>query len=171
MQKKILLIFLGLFMAIVLLEGILNTCVLINTVIRKCKNYVPAKKTNEYRILCLGESTTEAYVAYFKQALKTRFSGIQFRVFNEGISGTDTGIILTNLKGNLERYKPDIVIAMMGLNDNDLTVKYEDRYKSQPVKQIFKTVYLFKLLMVHVKTKLLERSFFINFKQGDKKTI
>ena len=34
---------------------------------------------------------------------------IKFKVFNDGISGTNTVFILFNLKKNLDKYNPDMV--------------------------------------------------------------
>jgi len=85
-----------------------------------------------YRILALGESTTADITGHFpwprqlENILNNRSSEIKFKVFNEGIGGTNTAFILARLKDNLERYKPDMVITMMGINDFDLYIKHEE---------------------------------------------
>ncbi|OGR89139.1 MAG: hypothetical protein A3A86_05810 [Elusimicrobia bacterium RIFCSPLOWO2_01_FULL_60_11] len=75
-----------------------------------------------YRILCLGESTTmlggnDSYPSQLEKILNGQNAGIRFSVFNKGAAGTKTGIIVGKLEANLDKYDPDMVIVMMGIND------------------------------------------------------
>jgi Tfp pilus assembly protein PilF len=81
-----------------------------------------------YRILAIGESTTAGgYYSWPSQLeiLLNNRSSRRFKVYNEGIDGTNTAFILKRLNANLDRYNPDMVITMMGLNDDDLTFVYK----------------------------------------------
>ena len=71
-----------------------------------------------YRILCLGESTTySGYPPVLGEVLNSRSDGVRFAVIDGGIPAVGTGFILEHLEEDLDRYRPDMVIAMMGIND------------------------------------------------------
>ncbi len=72
--------------------------------------------------MCLGESTTALrgetdYPHQLEEVLNETDLGIEFSVINKGIPGTYTNAILSSLEDNLRRYQPDMVITMMGIND------------------------------------------------------
>jgi hypothetical protein len=58
-----------------------------------------------------------SYPRQLDRILNQRGRGITFTVVNEGLSGTTTDGILERLDGLLDRYDPQIVITMMGIND------------------------------------------------------
>ena len=79
-----------------------------------------------YRILCLGESTTDGQWPYpLEKMLNDKSIGIRFEVIDKGKGGTTTDFIVLGLEQNLDRYKPDMVIAMMGINDYNKDFVYE----------------------------------------------
>ncbi len=72
-------------------------------------------------VLCLGESTTAwggeyAYPRQLGRVLQQGAVG-PYRVVNAGEPGRDSRSIVANLEGNLERFQPWVVVAMMGAND------------------------------------------------------
>jgi lysophospholipase L1-like esterase len=74
------------------------------------------------RILCLGESTTglggtASYPRQLDRILNQGGGGLGFTVINEGLSGTTTDRILERLDALLDRYQPQVVVTMMGIND------------------------------------------------------
>jgi len=76
----------------------------------------------EYLVMCVGESTTamggeDAYPAQLEEVLNELDSGKRFTVLNKGIPGTDSSAILAQFEQNLESYRPNVVVAMMGAND------------------------------------------------------
>jgi tetratricopeptide (TPR) repeat protein len=80
-------------------------------------------------ILCLGESTTAmggtgSYPSQLERILNERLPGVRFRVINKGWPGAMTAEIVRNLDGYLEEYSPEIVVAMMGINDTWLDEAY-----------------------------------------------
>ncbi|MAG50614.1 hypothetical protein CL621_03160 [archaeon] len=85
-----------------------------------------------YHILTLGECTTadimgnSPWPRQLEVILNDKSQGHKFKVFNEGVGGTNTAYILSNLEENLDKYNPDMVITMMGANDYKLTIKYEE---------------------------------------------
>ena len=42
------------------------------------------------------------------------------RIYNEALGGTTSPMILNRLEGYIDLYKPDLIIAMMGINDTHL---------------------------------------------------
>ena len=114
-------------------------------------------------ILCLGESTTalggeKSYPAQLEDILNSRKSEMKFSVINRGMPGTNTEHILENLENNLKKFRPDIVITMMGINDSSRL--------HRPYKRNFfifftrsKTYKLILHIRLHLKSKLESRKF------------
>jgi tetratricopeptide (TPR) repeat protein len=121
--KKIFLIVLGIFVCFIGLEVVLRFGGLFLSFPQWRDNVVSKQKTDTYRILCLGESTTAAflgekpYPVQLEGILNERNIGIQFSVINKGVIAMNTSFIVSNLKADLKEYRPDMVIAMMGIND------------------------------------------------------
>lgn len=96
---------------------------------RRPPSLASAKAGGTIRVLCLGESTTadmeflgkESYPAQLEKILNESATGTAFSVVNGGVPATTTDVILDKLPENLERYKPDIVVTMMGINDGEWT--------------------------------------------------
>lgn len=88
------------------------------------QNRAATREQGVYRILCLGESTTFAgsvqhsYPAVLEQVLNERRSDMRFSVVNAGVMGTTSELILDGLEENLDKYHPDMVITMIGINDD-----------------------------------------------------
>lgn len=80
-------------------------------------------REGEYRILCLGESTTRGfrrtmpYPRLLEEELNRRDFGTSFRVHNAGFTSWSTDQLVRALPKLLEQVDPDMVIAMMGIND------------------------------------------------------
>jgi len=135
-KQKIGLILFGILLALIILESGLRVGGFVVSSYQRTRNKEAFNA--DYRILCLGESTTGrgneySWPSQLEIILNNRSSGTKFKVFNEGIGGTNTAFILSQLKNNLNQYKPDMVVTMMGINDNGL-IKYEENLK---VKIIF----------------------------------
>ena len=115
-----------------------------------------------YRIMCLGESTTAdlgnetiAYPRQLAQILTDRGRGRRFSVINKGIIAANTSIILSKLEANLDRYRPDMVIAMMGLNDTGNARAFDETREKKPFRldDAFKTLKLARLLSKDLENK------------------
>lgn len=90
---------------------------------------------SEYRILTLGEDAPniepKRWPEFLEPLLNDNDKGIRFKVINGGHQGNHSTTIVANLEENLKKYKPDIVVVMMGINDTSaphLFVKYEQRF-------------------------------------------
>ena len=70
------------------------------------------------RILCAGDSMTfNQYPPALEKLLNKNKKGLKFTVIDRALPGTNSTDTMAGLEKNLDEYKPDIVIAMMGEND------------------------------------------------------
>lgn len=149
LKQKVALILFGLLLGVVLLEIGLRIGGFIFLYFQERANIASLEEKGEYVILCLGESTTQAggvtsYPRQLEKILNFQDIGIKFTVINKGISGTNTAHIVAGLKGNLEKYHPNMVITMMGINDGSGTIAYEDT-PSVTSKLFFESFRVYKL--------------------------
>ena len=90
--------------------------------LREYRNIASIKQKDTYLIMCLGESTTadgpRPYPDQLENVLNQHNMGIKFVVVNEGVPTVNTRYILEHLKGDIDKYHPDMVVAMMGINDS-----------------------------------------------------
>lgn len=148
-KQKITLILFGFLLGIVLLEIGLRIGGSIFLYFQERANLASLKEKGEFVILCLGESTTQAggltsFPRQLEKILNLQDIGIKFTVLNKGISGTNTAHIVSGLKDNLEKYHPNMVITMMGINDGPGTIIYEDT-PSVTSKLFFEKFRVYKL--------------------------
>ncbi|NQT90320.1 MAG: tetratricopeptide repeat protein [Candidatus Omnitrophica bacterium] len=90
------------------------------------------QKKGAYRILCLGESTTAlgtnySYPSILEYILNEQKRGIEFSVINKGIPDTNTSAIRLQLEDNLNRYKPHMVLTMIGINDGGSLIPWHNQ--------------------------------------------
>lgn len=75
---------------------------------------------NEYRILALGEADftqpPTSWPEQLEKVLNEKNLGVKFTVINENNGYTSTALI-SALKEKIEKYKPEVIIAMMGIYD------------------------------------------------------
>ena len=124
--RKVSAVLFGLFLCVLLLEVSLRIGGFILLSIQEHRKVILAQKKGTYRILCLGESTTAGqYPSYLEENLNQRNIRIKFNVIDRGVSGTTSKDILSQLEDNVNKYQPDMVITMMGINDkvSDVTCK------------------------------------------------
>ncbi len=150
--QKLFLIFFGIFLAFVFLEVFLRVGGFVLSSYQRAHNKEDLDA--EYRILCLGESTTafggtSSWPAYLERILNNKSKDIKFKVFNEGLAGTRTVFILSKLDENLEKYNPNIVITMMGVNDREISVIYKNDIKNENylILKSFRVYKLIKLII------------------------
>ncbi|MBN2407359.1 MAG: tetratricopeptide repeat protein [Elusimicrobia bacterium] len=116
--KKLGLVFAGILLSMILLESGLRVGGAVYGLIKDYKYRVSAGSRGTYRIMCVGESTTaDQWPPLLEEILNSRKTGIRFSVIDKGVAGGNSEIILKQLEDNLDKYSPDMVIAMMGIND------------------------------------------------------
>lgn len=161
-QKRVL-IPLGLFIAFLFLELGMRLAGFIISSLQEKRNKVSAQKKGAYGIMCIGESTTAGqYPPLLEEILNQRNTGVQFRVIDRGIIGTNTSSIVSQLESNLDRYKPDMVITMMGANDFGRHLPYEPETNSRIILflRTFKTYKLMRFIWLHTQAKAREVRFY-----------
>ena len=159
LRRKITLVLFGIFLSFVVLEIGLRLWGYIYLSVQEYRNYLTFKKKGDYRILCLGESTTAgAYPRFLEEALNQQKIGIKFCVINEGIPAVSTAYILAKLEANLNKYSPDMVITMMGINNENEVAPYRNIVVSKIMffLKSFRTYKLARLLSLHVSGRLKE---------------
>ncbi|HTY45930.1 MAG TPA: tetratricopeptide repeat protein [Patescibacteria group bacterium] len=121
LKTKISLILFGFLVFVLLLEAALRLAGFTLLSIQEHRNLQSLKHKGSYRIVCLGESTTVGqYPSLLEEILNRRNIGMRFSVIDKGVVGTTTDAIMSRLLPNLAAYTPDMVIAMMGVNDRQL---------------------------------------------------
>ncbi len=160
LPQKILLAFYGIVLSVVILEMVLRVAGAVFLFLQESRNKGGAQAI---RVLCLGESTTmlggkNAYPWQLEEILNEKNQGRKFKVINEGVAGINTTGILENLEETLDKYEPQVVVVMMGINDT-ASMPYFKATREYTVKrffQNFRTYKLIKLIGEHVRAKWVE---------------
>lgn len=147
--KKILLIFLGFLMALIILEITMQAAGFSMLYYRDYKNNKALKNKSKYKIMCLGESTTYGgYPKELQKILNQKYSG-KFTVIDCGIPATNLDSIFKMLNHNIAKYHPDGVVCMMGINDG--IVSFESGINNPCLKNSkLKTFKLFNFIKSHI---------------------
>jgi len=162
-KQKIELILFGILLALIILELSLRIGGFVVSSYQRSGNKMTSNLDDSYHILCLGESTTadlygnqNSWPAQLEIVLNNRSSEIKFKVFNEGVGGTNTAFILSHLEDNLNKYTPHMVITMMGVNDKGLNIKYDEtpKVKIALLLEDLRVYKLSKLLWMAWKNKI-----------------
>ncbi|MDD5630180.1 MAG: tetratricopeptide repeat protein, partial [Elusimicrobia bacterium] len=91
------------------------------------RDFQAAQGRGVYRILCLGESTTwRQYPMQLEASLNKDGAGRSFAVTDAGMAGANSSDVLDRARTELARTPPDMVVAMMGINDFGTVRYYED---------------------------------------------
>lgn len=117
-QKAALIAF-GLVLSVLLLEATLRLSGMSILCSQAFRNLLGSRKPGVYRIMCVGESTTQGqYPQPLEDILNGRGAGLTYRVIDVGRTGVDTTFLLQKLEDDLDVYAPDLVVVMMGINDS-----------------------------------------------------
>lgn len=143
----------GIIIFFILLEGALRSGGSILVVLHEYKNFKTLERKNSYRILCLGESTTYfggeySYPSQLERILNEKDLGMEFSVINKG-GIINTSVIVDELEKYIEKYKPDMIITMMGINDGGDLVVYNKEHPIQSMR-VYK---LIKLIIKHFRSR------------------
>ncbi|MBU1864200.1 MAG: tetratricopeptide repeat protein [Candidatus Omnitrophica bacterium] len=116
--QKIGLVLFGVVLCLVMLECGLRIGGYVFSYAQERHNRAALARGGEYRILCLGESTTAGqWPPYLDEWLNE--CGLEFTctVIDKGRPASGTAYILSHLQDYLDEYEPHMVIVMMGIND------------------------------------------------------
>lgn len=152
-MKKFCLVLLGIIIAFAVTEIFLQTASFYFEKIKKAEQNFAFKTKDSITVLCLGESTTDGqWPKFLEEELKKRNLNKKFVIIDKGVKATNTSVIIKNVPDYILRYKPDIIVSMMGINDGNSDVM---KIKKFPLK-IFKLIYLIKR---HLSLKKEEKNF------------
>lgn len=148
-RKKLVLVIFGVILSFFILELGLRFSGYLISFSQDYRNNQSLRKKTEYKILCLGESTTAlggiyAYPYQLEDVLNKKNSGVKFSVINKGTSAVTTGAILGVVEQLIEKYNPDMVITMIGINDLNIP-SYLRPKKEGKKKHVLKQLKLYKL--------------------------
>ncbi|NLB34504.1 MAG: tetratricopeptide repeat protein, partial [Elusimicrobia bacterium] len=151
-KKRVFLIISGILFALILLESGLRLGGFVYLSIQESKNQRTMQEKDTYRILCLGESTTAGeWPPFLDKILNQKNIGSSFSVMDKGLAGTNTTRILAELEENIDKYKPDLVVTMMGVNDGGC---YREISNIRPgTLKNLKVYKLFKMILLSIKAK------------------
>jgi tetratricopeptide (TPR) repeat protein len=154
LREKIIIIICGVFFSMVILEIGLRVGGFLSSTLQEYRNKLSIKQRGSYRIMCLGESTTaRQYPPFLEEILNKRNIGIKFSVIDKGIIGTNTVVMLTQLKQNLDIYKPDMVTVMAGDNDREISYYRDIPEAGGGVFQHCRVYRFMRLVYMHIVKK------------------
>jgi tetratricopeptide (TPR) repeat protein len=162
LKQKIMLVLFGLSLFFLLLEVGLRFGGFIVLSLQDYRNRLSLSHTGNYKILCLGESTTQGkYPPFLEKILNQRNIKLKFSVIDKGLAATNTSAILSRVESYLDAYHPDMVVAMMGIGDWGAYMPYEHPPFSMTMRFLrsFKIYKLSQLLWLHMAKKAQEIKF------------
>lgn len=162
-MQKIALVSFGIVLCIVFLEIGLRTAGFLYLITVEYRNRPRPVRAGECRIVCMGESTTvwggeNSWPAQLERILNEGSQQGRFKVFNKGRHAVDSSYLISILDDVIARYNPHIVITMMGINDGDQTVAFEEAF-SPGAGVFFRGMRVYKLarlLQLHIFSKIAE---------------
>ena len=125
--KRAVLVLIGLFTAVLIIEGLLRLGGWGFFYLQENRNRQSAlarhiAERTDIVILCIGESTTglgggNSWPSQLERILNSIQDRNTFHVINKGAPAKNTDYILSHLQEYLDEYRPDVVLAMVGIND------------------------------------------------------
>jgi lysophospholipase L1-like esterase len=142
----------GVVCVIILLEGVLWLSGATYLFIQEWHNKQRINQQGICKVLCIGESTTAgnidgtSYPSQLEKELNQQ-SAIHFKVINKGISGATTTKIRESFEAWLGKYRLDIVVAMLGVNDGRRDI-VQNEYDDSLWEKLLKHSKCYKLMML-----------------------
>ena len=170
--KKISLIIIGILLSLVFLEIGLQTVSYANKIVKNHNIKKQLKNKNTITILCLGESTTDGqWPPILQKILDKKAKDKKFNVIDEGHEASRTNYLMQEvIYKKLKIYNPDIIISMMGINDEDKTVKNLRKFRLKTISLIYLIIENIKKLSIVNKLSVQElnnqKDFNYYFKQA-----
>lgn len=163
LRHKAVLIGVGLIVFWLILEAGLRLAGFIVMSVRDYRNALSVRQKGSYRILCLGESTTQnQWPPFLQEVLNGKSNGIRFSVIDKGMIKTTTSAIVSRLESYLDEFHPDMVVAMIGINDLAVHMPYDKPADSKVILFLrsLRTYQLARLLGLHMATRAGELGLF-----------
>lgn len=161
-RQRFILILFGIVLFFLMLESGLRLCGFIISSLQEHRNIMAINKKGTYRILCLGESTTQGqYPGFLEKILNSNAAGIKFSVIDKGVPGVTSSAISMELQSNIDVYHPDMVVTMMGVNDFGLHLPYCMRInQGLGILNNIRVYKFMQLAALHIRAKIKEFGFY-----------
>jgi len=131
--------------------------------VQEHRNRFTLQRKEAYRIMCIGESTTQnQYPPFLEEILNKSNIGIKFSVIDKGLVSTDTNFIASQVEKNIRKYGPDMVVAMIGINDSGIHMPPGFNRSAKFSLTSLKIYKLAQLLLMHIKDKISARDDILN---------
>src|SRR3989338_530820 len=97
----------------------------------KAFNQIPSENNDYYKIIIMGDSMSygdeTSWQRQLEGILNNKSGKIKFKVINKALPGQTSTKIASYIEHTVERYKPEMVIIMSGLNvDSNKFEKFKD---------------------------------------------
>ncbi len=174
LKQKVALIVFGIFLTAFLLETVLRiggSWFLYRQDMRNVSSL--NKGSGSYKVLCLGESTTAlggefSYPSMLQRFFQKHDPQLKISVINKGIPSIDTKTILDNLESQLDQYNPQVVVLMIGINDEYNYYTFgQDVQTRRNFLDDLRIVKLMKYIKLHMAHKLKEGNPFVGNEDRD----
>ena len=158
--KKLSLLIIGIILSLVILELSLRFAGFAMSSYQQYKNNKALKNKSQYTIMCLGESTTFGqYPVQLQELLNNKYPN-KFSVIDCGVPATNLETIYSLTENNINNYKPDIAICILGINNGFIAYNHET--KSINRNSNLKIYKLITLIYSHLKNLFEEKYVFAN---------
>lgn len=152
----------GFLFFFVLLEFVLRFSGFLILASQEFKNKLSSQNRRKHTVIvCLGESTTalggdDSFPSQLEKILNAHGRDKKISIINKGRAGIKTSNIISNIKSNLNEYHPDVVIAMMGINDGDFLFREDAGSTLTIFFKSFKVYRFIKFMQLHILTRFKE---------------
>ncbi len=124
------------FISLAILEFTLRIAGMVALSIQNQQNKKAFNNHDSYRILCVGESTTylgglHSYPNELQKILNSANLNKNLVVINKALPGIGSQYITDNIAQWVHEYQPDIVVAMMGINDHNRLIPLDQETATQ----------------------------------------
>jgi len=136
----------GIAVFVILLECGLRAGGFIISSFQANKNRISVQQKDVYRILCLGDSSTQGQYPDLLEAALNKHGdrGIKFSVIDKGQAAATTAAILGNLEYNLDEFSPDMAVVMMGGSDFGISPQFSGKDPSR-IMAVIRSLRVYKL--------------------------
>lgn len=151
----------GVLCALIILEAVLQAAAFISAHTRQKARPIELENgRKQLTVMCIGESMTvqhleSTYTQTLEKILREKYPDTNINIVNKGITRSTSFTSLQELVPNLERYHPQVVIAMLGINDVQ-TFFTKDHIKTRVAPSwtnSFLSIYLLKSLYLDYKNR------------------
>ncbi|MDD2717777.1 MAG: tetratricopeptide repeat protein [Candidatus Wallbacteria bacterium] len=158
MRQKLLVVFLGLFCGLLLLEAFFQA----TGFFVKLRRDIQKRQGSVRTILCLGDSFTygygldrkDSYPAQLEELLKLKYPGSDYSVINAGIVGANSRMVLKDLPDYLRKYSPAIIVLQAGGQNRFNLSGYDDKIAGfDYIRYNSRVIRLFRFLLANFSEK------------------